>query len=251
MSEVLNPALLSNKTAWITGGGTGLGRAMALRFAKLGAAVAVCGRREEPLAATVDVTAGAPITSDVALAKVVDELGGLDILVNNAAGNFLCPAEELSPNGFAAVVGIVLHGTFHCTRAAGRYWIENKRPGAVLSIATTYAWTGSAFVLPSACAKAGGRRAHPVSGGRVGASRYPAQRDRPRSDPDRGCVLASASHTRARGGPQEEDPRGTIRDAGGACRARRVSRLRRLGMDARRDRDVRRRRVVAGRGRVQ
>ena len=168
MREVLNPESLANKTAWITGGGTGLGRAMALRFSKLGAAVAICGRREEPLAATVDEirAQGGKATSaccdvrdpqavDAALAKVVEDLGGLDILVNNAAGNFLCPAEELSPNGFAAVVGIVLHGTFHCTRAAGRYWIENKRPGAVLSIATTYAWTGSAFVLPSACAKAG------------------------------------------------------------------------------------------------
>ena len=168
MGEALSPGLLSNKTAWITGGGTGLGRAMALRFSKLGAAVAICGRREEPLTATVDEihASGGKATSaccdvrdpqavDAVLAKVVEDLGGLDILVNNAAGNFLCPAEELTPNGFAAVVGIVLHGTFHCTHAAGRYWIENKRPGAVLSIATTYAWTGSAFVLPSACAKAG------------------------------------------------------------------------------------------------
>ena len=168
MSKALDPELLSAKTAWITGGGTGLGRAMALRFSRLGAAVALSGRREEPLAATVDEirTAGGKATYaccdvrdpgavDAALAKIVEDLGAVDILVNNAAGNFLCPSEELSPNGFAAVVGIVLHGTFHCTRAAGRYWIEHKRPGAVLSIATTYAWTGSAFVLPSACAKAG------------------------------------------------------------------------------------------------
>jgi NAD(P)-dependent dehydrogenase (short-subunit alcohol dehydrogenase family) len=96
-----------------------------------------------------------PAAVDRGLDELLASLGGLDILVNNAAGNFLCPSEELSPNGFAAVVGIVLHGTFHCTRAAGRHWIADGRPGVVLNIATTYAWTGSAFVLPSACAKAG------------------------------------------------------------------------------------------------
>jgi NAD(P)-dependent dehydrogenase (short-subunit alcohol dehydrogenase family) len=91
----------------------------------------------------------------VALAALLDELGSIDTLVNNAAGTFLCPSEELSPNGFSAVVGSVLHGSFHCTRAAGRHWIAAGRPGTVLSILATYAWTGSAFVLPSACAKAG------------------------------------------------------------------------------------------------
>jgi NAD(P)-dependent dehydrogenase (short-subunit alcohol dehydrogenase family) len=90
-----------------------------------------------------------------ALARLTAELGGIDILVNNAAGNFLSPSEALSPNAFNAIVGIVLNGTFHCTRAAGLHWIENKRPGVVLNILATYAWTGSAFVLPSACAKAG------------------------------------------------------------------------------------------------
>jgi NAD(P)-dependent dehydrogenase (short-subunit alcohol dehydrogenase family) len=167
-SLALKDGLLSGKNAFVTGGGTGLGRAMALRFAALGAGIGICGRREEPLAATVEEVRAAggkgawatcdvrdPKAVDAAFAKITGELGGLDILVNNAAGNFLCPAEELSPNGFAAVVGIVLHGTFHCTHTAGRYWIEQKKPGTVLSIATTYAWTGSALVLPSACAKAG------------------------------------------------------------------------------------------------
>ena len=125
--------LLQGKTAWITGGGTGLGRAMALRFSRLGASLALSGRRREPLEATAaeirDAGGRAAIATcdvrdpdavDRALATALDELGGLDILVNNAAGNFLCPSEELSPNAFAAVVGIVLHGTFHCTRAAGR-----------------------------------------------------------------------------------------------------------------------------------
>jgi NAD(P)-dependent dehydrogenase (short-subunit alcohol dehydrogenase family) len=166
--SALAPDLLVGKTAWITGAGTGLGRAMALRFATLGARIALSGRRLEPLQQTADeIRSGGgqavvarcdvrdPASVDVALAKAVDELGGVDILVNNAAVNFLCPSAELSPNAFSAVVGIVLHGTFHCTRAAGRYWIDSKRPGAVLSISTTYARSGSAFVLPSACAKAG------------------------------------------------------------------------------------------------
>ena len=164
----LVPDLLSKKTAWITGGGTGLGRAMALRFASLQAAIAVSGRQTEPLDAVVAeiVAAGGravaapcdvrdPGQVDSALAKVRETLGVPDILVNNAAGNFICPSEALSPNAFASVVGIVLHGTFHCTRAAGRLWIEEKRGGTVLSIAATYAETGSGFVLPSACAKAG------------------------------------------------------------------------------------------------
>ena len=164
----LVPDLLRGKTAWITGGGTGLGRAMAIRFASLGAAVAVSGRKLEPLdgvvaeivgsggraaAAPCDVRDASQV--DTALARVRETLGIPDILVNNAAGNFLCPSEDLTPNGFASVVAIVLHGTFHCTRAAGRLWIEERSGGTVLSIATTYATTGSGFVLPSACAKAG------------------------------------------------------------------------------------------------
>ena len=96
-----------------------------------------------------------PKEVDQALARLIETLGGVDILVNNAAGNFLCPTEELSPNGFAAIVGIVLNGTFHCTHSAGKHWIDAGSGGVVLNIATTYAWTGSAFVVPSACAKAG------------------------------------------------------------------------------------------------
>jgi len=164
----LAPGLLDGKTAWITGGGTGLGRAMAMRFAALGARVGVSGRREDPLRETVETIRAAggqaswvpcdvrdPENVVTALHGIGDELGVPDILVNNAAGNFLCPSEELSPNAFAAVVSIVLHGTWHCTHALARRWIDSGTRGAVLSIATTYAWTGSAFVLPSACAKAG------------------------------------------------------------------------------------------------
>jgi NAD(P)-dependent dehydrogenase (short-subunit alcohol dehydrogenase family) len=167
-TSALRPDLLSGKTAWITGGGSGLGRAMALRFAELGASVGLSGRREDPLVETADLVRDRgveaawaccdvrdPTEVDRALASLTDDLGAPGILVNNAAGNFLCPAEELSPNAFASVVGIVLNGTFHCTRAAGRRWIKEKTGGSVLNIATTYAWTGSAYVLPSACAKAG------------------------------------------------------------------------------------------------
>jgi len=160
--------LLAGKTTLITGGGSGLGRAMALRFAELGAQVAVMGRRADALAETVSQIHAAggtatAVTGDVrepdAVKAAVDtaekELGPINQLVNNAAGNFLCPSEDLSPNAFDSVVKIVLYGTFHCTREIGRRLIERKQPGTVLSIVTTYAESGSAFVLPSACGKAG------------------------------------------------------------------------------------------------
>ncbi len=167
-TTALAPGLLEGKVAWITGGGSGLGRAMAIAFAALGARVGVSGRREEALRKTVAEIEDAGGTAALACCDVREpaevetafetlerQLGGIDVLVNNAAGNFLCPSEALSPNGFAAVVGIVLNGTFHCTSVAARHWIRAKTAGCVLNIATTYAWTGSAFVLPSACAKAG------------------------------------------------------------------------------------------------
>jgi NAD(P)-dependent dehydrogenase (short-subunit alcohol dehydrogenase family) len=167
-ARCLAPDLLSGKTVWITGGGSGLGRAMALRFAELGAQIAVSGRRKDPLAETVETIRGAggrasyaladvrdPDAVAAALSTLSDQLAPIDALVNNAAGNFLCPSEQLTPKGFSAIVDIVLKGTFHCTRAAAEHWISETRPGVVLNIATTYAWTGSAFVLPSACAKAG------------------------------------------------------------------------------------------------
>jgi len=160
--------LLKGQTILVTGGGTGLGRSMALRFAELGANLFLAARREEPLRQTAeDVRArggrAAWATGDVrdfaAVEKVVEaawqEFGRVDALVNNAAGNFVCPSERLSPNAFNAVVGIVLTGSFHCTLALGRRWIAAKQPGTVLSIVATYVWTGSGFVLPSACAKAG------------------------------------------------------------------------------------------------
>lgn len=160
--------LLKGKNILITGGGTGLGKSMALRFAELGANLIITGRRQEVLeAAAKELEAkGAKVffkTSDVRkydeVEAVFDEaekaLGPLNILVNNAAGNFISPTELLSPNAFNSVVGIVLNGTFHCTQAAGRRWINQQRGGRILNICTTYAWTGSAYVVPSACAKAG------------------------------------------------------------------------------------------------
>ena len=164
----LSPGLLRGKTAWVTGGGTGLGRAMATRFAQLGAKIALSGRREEPLKAAAEAIREAggeafwapcdvrvPDEVSAALDRISEAAALPDILVNNAAGNFLSRSEDLSANAFASVVGIVLHGTFHCTQAIAKRWIAAGRGGTVLSIATTYAETGSGFVLPSACAKAG------------------------------------------------------------------------------------------------
>jgi NAD(P)-dependent dehydrogenase (short-subunit alcohol dehydrogenase family) len=165
---MFDPRTLEDQRILITGGGTGLGRAMAERMASLGAAVAVIGRRPEPLEETVagiraaggtaawasaDVRDQAAVT--VALDRLEKEIGQLDGLVNNAAGNFLASSEDLSVNAFDTVVQIVLGGTFRVTREVGRRWIERGTGGTMLAIVTTYAWMGSPFVLPSACAKAG------------------------------------------------------------------------------------------------
>ncbi len=162
------PGLLEGRTLLITGGGTGLGRSMALKCAGIGAKIAIVGRREDPLKATVgdiekaggkaafaqcDVRDSGSVRA--AFDSVEGALGPLNALINNAAGNFLCASEDLSDNAFDSVVRIVLYGTFNCTREIGRRLIERKAPGHILSIVTTYAETGSAFVLPSASAKAG------------------------------------------------------------------------------------------------
>jgi NAD(P)-dependent dehydrogenase (short-subunit alcohol dehydrogenase family) len=160
--------LLAGRTALVTGGGTGLGLSMALKFADLGANLALVSRdpghlepaceklRErgaKALAIPCDVRKFEEV--EAAVAETEKTFGGLDILVNNAAGNFLCPTEDLSPNAFNAVVGIVLNGSFHATLAAGRRMIASGKGGTMLNILTTYAWTGSGFVVPSAAAKAG------------------------------------------------------------------------------------------------
>ncbi|MCH1641483.1 SDR family oxidoreductase [Paenibacillus timonensis] len=167
--EAFSKELLKETTILITGGGTGLGRAMAERFLQLGAKVAICGRREEVLrSAAEEMTAGCggevlaqccDVRDPEQVRDCVDAVwryfGSIDVLVNNAAGNFISPTERLSPRAVDAVLGIVLHGTFYMTLEVGKRWIEQKRPGTMLNIATTYASTGSGYVVPSAAAKAG------------------------------------------------------------------------------------------------
>lgn len=165
---MFSPDLLRDKTILVTGGGSGLGLSMSKRFAELGARVAITGRNEERLASAareIDPVGERVFThpcdvrdwegTERMVAAVAEWGGGIDVLVNNAAGNFLAPTEELSPNAFNAVVGTVLGGTFHATLAVGRGMIERGRGGCLLNIVTTYAWTGSAFVVPSAAGKAG------------------------------------------------------------------------------------------------
>jgi NAD(P)-dependent dehydrogenase (short-subunit alcohol dehydrogenase family) len=162
--------LLKDRAIFLTGGGTGLGRSMALRFAGLGARMFLVGRREGPLRETCDEirrtgAAAAFTTCDVrdyaavetAATAAEQQFGHIDSVVNNAAGNFIAPTEKLTPNAFQAVVGIVLNGTFHCTQVFARRWIAANLGGNVLNIVTTYAATGSGsgFIVPSACAKAG------------------------------------------------------------------------------------------------
>jgi NAD(P)-dependent dehydrogenase (short-subunit alcohol dehydrogenase family) len=160
--------LLKGKRTLITGGGTGIGRAMAERFLQLGAIVFICGRRLEVVQQTaqeLSASTGGAIegfSCDVRYPEDVEKLieqlwaqGPLDVLVNNAAGNFLARTEELSPHAFDAVIGIVLKGTLNMTLACGRRWLAAQHKGVVLNITTTYADTGSAYVVPSAVAKAG------------------------------------------------------------------------------------------------
>jgi NAD(P)-dependent dehydrogenase (short-subunit alcohol dehydrogenase family) len=160
------PDLLQNKRILITGGGTGLGQGMAQRFLELGATIYICGRREEVLKQTAsELAPKGPIHAlacDVrqldAVERTIAEIwreAPLDILVNNAAGNFIARTEELSPGAWNSVIGIVLMGTLHCTMACGRRWLKSDHKGTVLSISATYAPVGSAYVVPSAVSKAG------------------------------------------------------------------------------------------------
>jgi NAD(P)-dependent dehydrogenase (short-subunit alcohol dehydrogenase family) len=166
--DPFRPDLLRGKTTVITGGGTGLGRSMALRLASLGAQVGLLGRRPDPLRETAETIRAAggcaaavpcdvrdPAAVAAGFDAVEKELGPVNQLVNNAAGNFLSASEDLTDNAFDSVVRIVLYGSFYCTRELGRRLIAKKERGEVISIVTTYTQSGSAFVLPSAAAKAG------------------------------------------------------------------------------------------------
>lgn len=158
--------LFDGHVALITGGGSGLGRAIAGHLVRYGAKVVIAGRRESVLRETAEeigVDSVLPVRCDVrfpdevenALAQTLARFGRVDSLVNGAAGNFVSPTERLSNNAFKLIVDTVLMGTVHCTLAVGKHWINTKRRGSVLSIVTNYASTGSAYVVPSGCAKAG------------------------------------------------------------------------------------------------
>ncbi|MDB5120819.1 MAG: short-chain dehydrogenase [Sphingobacteriales bacterium] len=160
---------LKGRTIIITGGGTGLGKAMSTYFLQLGANVVITSRNFDVLKNTAleleSLTGGSvlPLSCDVRNPEEIDEVlkqsiehyGTIHGLVNNAAGNFISPTERLSPNAFSTIIDIVLKGTVNCTLALGKHWINEKQPGTVLNIITTYAYTGSAYVVPSACAKGG------------------------------------------------------------------------------------------------
>ncbi|MBL9005141.1 MAG: SDR family oxidoreductase [Myxococcales bacterium] len=162
------PDLLKGRVILVTGGGTGLGFSMAQGLGLAGAHLLISARNVDRLGQAADTLRSQGITVDTIGCDVrdaeqvaamvrrgVELCGHIDGLINNAAGNFLCPSEDLTPGGFDAVVKIVLYGTVHCTLAVGRHLIERGAPGSIVSILTPYAWTGSPFVLPSACAKSG------------------------------------------------------------------------------------------------
>ena len=169
LNGMLKEDSLKNKTALVTGGATGLGKSMAKYFLELGANVVIASRKQEVLDNTAkelgDMTNGniIAIACDVrnydevenTLNQIKDKYGQLDILVNNAAGNFISPTERLSHRAFNIVLDIVLKGTCNFSLAVGKQWINEKQRGKMLNIVTTYAWTGSGYVVPSAAAKGG------------------------------------------------------------------------------------------------
>lgn len=166
---MLREDALSGKTIIVTGGGTGLGRAMSNYFLKIGANVVITSRKLDVLtksASEMEAETGGkvlPLQCDVrnpeeveaVLKSAIEAFGQVNGLLNNAAGNFISPTERLSPNAFSTIIDIVLKGTANCTMALGKYWIKEKLPGTILNIVTTYAFTGSGYVVPSACAKGG------------------------------------------------------------------------------------------------
>ncbi|MDQ0214822.1 NAD(P)-dependent dehydrogenase (short-subunit alcohol dehydrogenase family) [Oikeobacillus pervagus] len=159
---------MKNRVVIVTGGSSGMGKYMAKRFLQEGGKVAITGRDEERLNLAKQEIAGENgelllVKMDVRNPKDVDRMvketletfGTIDFLVNNAAGNFICPAEKLSVNGWNSVIDIVLNGTFYCSRAVGNYWIENGIKGSIVNMVATYAWNAGAGVIHSAAAKAG------------------------------------------------------------------------------------------------
>lgn len=173
---MLKDNALKEKTIIVTGGGTGLGRAMSSYFLKLGANVVITSRKidvlqktaaemeQELISSNPNSTAKVlalqcdvrkPEEVDLVLEQSLETFGQVNGLLNNAAGNFISPTERLSANAFSTIIDIVLKGSANCTMALGKYWIKEKLPGTILNIVTTYAFTGSGYVVPSACAKGG------------------------------------------------------------------------------------------------
>ena len=169
MKGMLKENSLENKVILVTGGGSGLGKSMVKYFLELGANIVITSRREELLIEVAKEFNSKhnsevfPIACDVrkidevenVINKSYKKFGKIDCLVNNAAGNFISPTERLSTRAFDAVIDIVLKGTINFTLTLGKKWIKDKSDGNVLNIVTTYSWTGSGYVVPSACAKAG------------------------------------------------------------------------------------------------
>lgn len=166
---MLKPGSLKGKTIIVTGGGTGLGKSMGKYMLELGANLVITSRKKDVLdktAAELELQTGGkvlPIVCDVrkyeeiinVIVETQKKFGEINGVLNNAAGNFICPTERLSHRAFDIIVDIVLKGTYYMTLAIGKHWIEKKQPGTFLNIVTTYAWTGSGYVVPSACSKAG------------------------------------------------------------------------------------------------
>ena len=160
--------LLKGKRILVTGGGTGLGKEMASHYGQHGADLYICGRRENVLKdtateiedkydvkvnyETLDIRASSDVESYI---DGIFQEGPIDGLVNNAAGNFISPTKDLSHKGFDAIANIVFHGTFYITHSVGKRWIEQKLKGSIISILTTWVWTGSPYVVPSAMSKSG------------------------------------------------------------------------------------------------
>ncbi len=169
MEGMLKPDALKNKTFIITGGGTGLGKSIGKYLLELGANLVITSRKKEVIDRTAEElmkeTGGKvlAVAADVrkyeeienVIKQTEETFGQIDGVLNNAAGNFISPTERLSHRAFDIVVDIVLKGTYYTTLAAGKHWIKKKQPGVFLNIVTTYAWTGSGYVVPSACGKAG------------------------------------------------------------------------------------------------
>ncbi|WP_099157919.1 2,4-dienoyl-CoA reductase [Virgibacillus ndiopensis] len=160
---------MKNKTIIVTGSSSGMGKYMAKKFVLEGANVVITGRHEDKLIHTkkelnegatgdifiVPMDVRKPEDVERLVEKTVDKYGEIDYLINNAAGNFICAAEDLSVNGWNSVIDIVLNGTFYCSREVGRYWIDNGKKGSILNMVATYAWNAGAGVIHSSAAKAG------------------------------------------------------------------------------------------------